>query len=249
MRLQNKVAIITGAARGQGAAEARLFSKEGAKVVVADILESEGRKVVYDIVDDGGDAIFVNLDISMEGDWEHAVSVTIDSFEKIDILVNNAAIVMLGLLEDTTLQMWDKQMSINARGAFLGTKAVVPAMRTAGGGSIVNVSSLGSHIALPGLSAYAASKGAMRIFTKSTAVEFAKDGIRANSVHPGTIRTPMVEEYLKDPEYVRIRMQNCPLGRVAEPEEIAYGVLYLASDESSYVTGSELIIDGGRAAI
>ncbi|MQF69132.1 glucose 1-dehydrogenase [SAR202 cluster bacterium AD-804-J14_MRT_500m] len=248
MRLQNKVAIITGASRGQGAAEARLFSKEGAKVVVADILESEGQKVVDDINDGGGEAIFIKLDISMEENWTRAINTTIAKFKKIDILINNAAIVILAMLEDTTLQMWDKQMSINARGAFLGTKAVVPAMRQAGGGSIVNVSSLGSHIALPGLSAYAASKGAMRIFTKSTAVEFATDGIRANSVHPGTIRTPMVEEYLKDPEYVRIRMQNCPLGRVAEPEEIAYGVLYLASDEASYVTGSELIIDGGRAA-
>jgi len=249
MRLENKVAIITGAARGQGAVEASLFAREGAKVVVADILEAEGRQVVEQIVETDGQAIFLKLDITRQEDWAHAVKETVSAFGKLDILVNNAAIVMLAMLEETTNEMWDRQMDVNAKGAFLGTKAVVAEMRRAGGGSIVNVASLGSHIALPGLSAYAASKGAMRIFTKSTAVEFAKDGIRANSVHPGTVRTPMVEEYLQDPEYVRIRMQNCPLGRVAEPEEIAYGVLYLASDEASYVTGSELIIDGGRAAL
>lgn len=249
MRLEGKVAIISGGARGMGAVEAKLFANEGAKIVVADILDEEGQKTVEEINELGGEATFVHLDVTDEDDWARAVLTAESMYSKVDILVNNAGIFHVASIEDTSLDSWDSQMDINAKGVFLGTKAVVSAMKKAGGGSIVNISSLAALVGGNNTSAYAASKAAVRIFTKSTAVEYSKDKIRANSVHPGIIETPMTSDNLKDPDFRRPRIENTPIQRIGTSEDVAYGVLFLASDESSYVTGAELVIDGGRTAI
>ena len=248
MRLTGKVALIAGAARGMGAAEARLFAREGAKVAIADVLPEDGKKVEEEIKDLGGDAIFVALDVTREEDWQRAVEATVARFGKLDILVNNAGIFRRVPLEETSLELWNQVMDINATGVFLGTKAVIPVMRKGGGGSIVNISSVGGIIGIPNNSAYQASKGAVRIFTKATAIEHAREGIRANSVHPGAIDTPMISSLLEDPTYLKAMLATTPLERLGTAEDVAYGVLYLASDESSYVTGAELVIDGGMIA-
>ena len=249
MRLEGKVAMITGGARGMGAAEAKLFAREGAKVVVVDVLEEDGQKTVEQINELGGDALFIRLDVTSEENWQRAVREAVSRYGKLDVLVNNAGISIPSWIEETTVEDWDRTMNVNAKGVFLGTKAVAPEMRKAGGGSIVNISSTAGIAGMVDRAAYTSSKGAVRIFTKSTAIEFAGDGIRANSVHPGLIRTPMTQDRLDDPEFLGPRMNNLPMGRAAEPEEVAYGVLYLASDESSYVTGAELVIDGGFTAV
>jgi cyclopentanol dehydrogenase len=249
MRLRGKVALISGAARGMGESEARLFAREGAKVVIGDILEAEGRVVEKDIQAAGGDALFVRLDVTEEADWERAVGRTIERFGRLDVLVNNAGVGAQGRIEDTTVKEWDHVMDINAKGVFLGTRAVIPAMRQAGGGSIVNISSqlglVGTDNSSP---QYQASKGAVRLLTKATAIQYAREGIRANSVHPGPIATAMTERRRADPEASRKMLSRIPLGRFGESDEVAYGVLYLASDEAAFVTGSELVIDGGWTA-
>tara|TARA_B100001013_G_scaffold95628_1_gene53456 strand:- start:244 stop:1092 length:849 start_codon:yes stop_codon:yes gene_type:complete len=249
MRLQGKVALISGGARGQGAAEAKLFAKEGAKVVFGDILDDEGRKTEAEIQEIGGEALYIHLDVTKEEDWQNMVSETVNKFGKIDILVNNAGVVSWGILEDTTTEEWDRVMDINAKGVFLGTKAVIPEMRKAGGGSIVNISSISGIIGQDSIQpVYNASKGAVRLFTKSTAIQYAGENIRANSVHPGSVATDMNAERRSDPELLAKSLSRIPLGRIGEPEDIALGVLYLASDESSFITGSELVIDGGFSA-
>ncbi len=249
MRLQNKVAFISGGARGMGAAEAKLFAQEGAKVVIGDVLDDEGRKTESEINETGGECLFVRLDVASEESWAQAIATTVSRFGKLDVLVNNAGVILVGVLEDTTSEDWDWIMGVNAKGTFLGTKAAIPEMRKVGGGSIVNISSIsgitGQNRVQP---VYNASKGAIRIFTKSAAIQYAKEGIRVNSVHPGVIDTPMAAYSLSDPELRRAVEGLTPLGRAAQPEEVAYGVLYLASDESSFVTGSELVIDGGYTA-
>jgi 3(or 17)beta-hydroxysteroid dehydrogenase len=249
MRLAGKVALISGGARGMGAVEAKLFAKEGAKVVIGDILETEGRQTETDIRSAGGEAIFVRLDVTSEADWQSAVETAVTRFGKLDILVNNAGVGGPGRIEDTTLEAWNRVMAVNATGVFLGTRAAISAMRAAGGGSIVNIS---SQLGLVGVETsspqYQASKGAVRLLTKATAIQYAKDGIRANSVHPGPIVTPMTEAGRADPDRYRLAVSRIPLGRYGQPEEVAYGVLYLASEESSFVTGSELVIDGGWTA-
>ena len=248
MRLEGKVALITGAARGMGAAEARLFTKEGAKVGVTDVLEEEGRRVEAEIAKVGGEALFIRLDVTSEDDWAHAVDTVVGRFGRLDILVNNAAIFHYATVEQTTAEDWDRIMDVNAKGVFLGTQTAITAMRRNGGGSIVNISSgaglVGSHRS----TAYNASKGAVRIMTKSTAIRYAREGIRANSVHPGAVFTDMTAAAFPNPGELESQMSDRPLGRFGTPEEIAYGVLFLASDESSYMTGSELVIDGGRTA-
>ena len=249
MRLENKVALISGGARGMGAAEARMFAREGAKVVIGDVLETEGRQVEAEINEVGGECLFLSLDVTSEADWQNAVETAVARFGKLDILVNNAGVVARGVLEDTTSEEWDRVMDINAKGVFLGTKAAIPAMRKAGGGSIVNISSMSGMVGQANIQpVYNASKGAVRIFTKSVAVQYAKEGIRVNSVHPGAIDTPMSVDRQADPEAQRQTIAHIPLGRTAQPDEVAYGVLYLASDEASFVTGSELVIDGGAIA-
>jgi len=249
MRLAGKVALISGGARGMGAVEARLFAREGATVVIGDILEAEGRAVETDIRTAGGEAFFVGLDVTRESDWQEAVGAAVGRFGKLDVLVNNAGVGGAGRVEDTTVEAWDRVMDVNAKGVFLGTRAAIPPMRRAGGGSIVNIS---SQLGLVGMDSsspqYQASKGAVRLLTKLTALQYAKDKIRANSVHPGPIVTPMTERRRSDPEQYELMVSRIPLGRYGQPEEVAYGVLYLASDESSFVTGSELVIDGGWTA-
>jgi NAD(P)-dependent dehydrogenase (short-subunit alcohol dehydrogenase family) len=249
MRLQGKVALISGGARGMGAVEARLFAKEGAKVTIGDVLEDEGRKLEAEINATGGEAMFVPLDVTREGDWQKAVEATVRRFGRLDVLVNNAGISGRGRVEDTTVEDWDRVMDVNAKGVFLGSKVAIPAMRQAGGGSVINISSqlglVGTDNSSP---QYQASKGAVRLLTKATAIQYAKEGIRANSVHPGPIVTPMTETSRADPERYRLMVSRVPLGCYGQPEDVAYGVLYLASDEARWVTGSELVIDGGWTA-
>jgi cyclopentanol dehydrogenase len=245
MRLRNKVAVITGGSRGQGAAEARLFAKEGASVIIGDILDHEGEKVSSQIQKEGGSALYVRLDVQKSDDWYSAVRLAVKEYGKIDILVNNAAILTLSTIEETTKEEWDKVMDINMWGIMLGTKAVLPEMRKAGGGSIVNIASLSAITAQPWAAAYHASKGAVRIHTKEAALEFAKDNIRVNSINPGAIDTDMIRDAYgieRQSEYEDL----IPLGRLGTPEDIARAVLFFASDDSSYITGSELNIDGGR---
>jgi len=248
MRLENKVALISGGARGMGAVEAKLFSVEGAKVVIGDVLEEEGRRTEAEINEAGGECLFVPLDVTSESQWQAAVEAAVSRFGKLDILVNNAGIYRTERVEEISGELWDQVMGINAKGVFLGTKHAIPEMRNAGGGSIINISSVaglvGNHIS----AAYSASKGAVRLLTKSTAIQYAKEGIRCNSVHPGLLETPMTQDMLADAAHREERTQRIPLGRVGTAEDVAYGVLYLASDESSFVTGSELVIDGGATA-
>jgi cyclopentanol dehydrogenase len=249
VRLEGKVAFISGGARGMGAAASRLFAREGAKVAIGDVLVEEGRQVVEEISEAGGQALFLPLDVTSEAGWNNAITATVNQFGRLDILLNNAGISASGRVEDTTVEAWDRVMAVNAKGVFLGTKAAIPELRRAGGGSIINISSqlgiVGMDISSP---QYQASKGAVRLFTKATAIQYARDGIRANSVHPGPINTPMTEVRRANPEHQRLMLSRIPLGRYGEPEEVAYGVLYLASDESSFITGSELVIDGGWTA-
>jgi cyclopentanol dehydrogenase len=248
-RLAGKVVLISGGARGQGAAEAQLFTQEGAKVVFGDILDAEGTQVEAAIRAQGGEATYVHLNVTREEDWQQAVQRAEASYGKLDILVNNAAIVIHGAIEETSEDDWDRIMAVNMKGVFLGTKCAIPAMRRAGGGSIINISSGAGIAPAPGTSAaYAATKGGVRLFTKATAVQHATDHIRCNSVHPGPIDTPMVRGPQTDSTRLATLIGRVPMGRIGTVEDIAYGVLYLASDESSYVTGSELVIDGGRTA-
>ena len=245
MRLEGKVALISGAARGMGAAEARLFAKEGAKVVMGDVLEAEGKQVEAEIIETGGEALFISMDVAKEDDWQRTIDATVARFGKLNVLVNNAGIVDRSSLEETSAETWDRVMDVNAKGVFLGTKMVIPEMRKAGGGSIINISSISGMVSV-GYPAYNASKGAVRVFTKNVAVEYAKENIRVNSIHPGAIWTPM--SLYNSTRIREERARTIPMGRVGEPEEVAYGVLFLASDESSYMTGSELVIDGGVTA-
>ena len=249
MRLENKVALISGGARGMGAEEARLFATEGAKVVIGDILENEGHRTEAEINEAGGECLYIRLDVTSEDDWRQAVAAAVARFGKLDIVVNNAGIGGGGRLEDTTVEEWDRVMAVNAKGVFLGTKAAIPDMRRAGGGSIINISSqlglVGTDTSSP---QYQASKGAVRLLTKATAIQYAGEGIRCNSVHPGPIITPMTEAGRANPQRQEVMLSRIPLGRYGLAEDVAYGVLFLASDESSFMTGSELVIDGGWTA-
>jgi 3alpha(or 20beta)-hydroxysteroid dehydrogenase len=249
-KLNGKVALISGGARGQGAAEAASFAREGAKVVFGDIRDAEGQKVEAAIRSAGGEAVYVHLDVTNEADWQGAVQTATGRYGALNILINNAAIVIPRVpIEERTTAEWDRVMAVNAKGVFLGTKYAIPAMRRAGGGSIVNISSVaGIGQSLHQEPAYAASKGAIRIFTKVTASQHAKDKIRCNSVHPGPVDTEMLHSAMPDPEVLQRRLQRVPLGRMGTVDEIVAAVLYLASDDSSYVTGSELVIDGGALA-
>ena len=250
-KLDGKVALISGGARGQGAAEARLFAQEGGKVVLADILDTQGQQVEAEINELGGDALYIHLDVTSESDWQNAVQATVAKYGKLDILVNNAAIIIeKAAIEDRAASEWDRVFEVNAKGVFLGTKHAIPEMRKAGGGSIVNISSVaGIGQSLHQEPAYAASKGAVRIFSKVTASQHAADGIRCNSVHPGPIDTDMLAGAMGDEARLQDRLARVPMRRMGSVDEIAKGVLYLASDDSSYVTGSELVIDGGAISM
>ncbi len=237
-RLDGKVAIITGGARGQGAAEGRLFAAEGARVVLADVLDDEGAATAAEI---GDAARFVHLDVTDEDQWQAAVAGAEQAFGPVDVLVNNAGILQFEALDKIVLDDFDRVMRVNVHGVFLGMKSVTPSMVRAGGGSIVNISSTAGLQGLPGLGAYVASKWAVRGLSKTAAIDLGNKGIRVNSVHPGGIDTPMVAGTSGDaPFYKRL-----PVPRMGTPDEAARAVLFLASDESSYITGAELAVDGG----
>jgi cyclopentanol dehydrogenase len=248
-RLDGKVALISGGAKGQGAAETRLFVREGAKVVFGDILDDDGEKVEAEIRGGGGEATYVHLNVTREIDWRAAVATAVERYGKLNVLVNNAGILLRAKIEATTEEDWDRIMAVNVKGVFLGTKCALAAMRQAGGGSIINISSTAGLVGSPGeTAAYTATKGAVRLFTKATAVQHAKENIRCNSVHPGPIATDMIKDMLENRAAWEQRLRRLPMGRVGTADDVGYGVLYLASDESSYVTGSELVIDGGTTA-
>ena len=249
MRLEGKVALITGAASGMGASMARIFAGEGARVVVADMLEEEGKRVVADIIKANGAAIFRRLDVSSEAEWKAAVEATLAAYGKLDILVNDAGLSGSAVEDLFDTAAWDLLMAVNARGAFLGMKFAIPIMKAAGGGSIVNISSISGitgqhqiHVA------YNASKGAVRTLSKAAAVQHGADNIRVNSVHPGLMPPMRSSKRTADPQVRAKMLRQVPMGRAGRPEEVANAVLFLASDEASYITGAELYVDGGYLA-
>ena len=254
-RVKNKVAIVTGGASGLGKSSAKLLAREGAKIVVSDIDEEGGKKVVQQIKEDGGEAIFIKQDVAKEDEWKNVIETTLKTFGKLHILANSAGIGLGGTVEEVTLEDWKNLIDINLNGTFLGTKYGIKGMRkTDEGGSIINFSSIEGLIGDPNLPAYNASKGGVTIFTKSAALHCTKQGygIRINSIHPAYIWTPMVENFLKaqgDVEEGKKQLESLhPIGHLGEPDDIGYGVVYLASDESKFMTGSELVIDGGYTA-
>ncbi len=251
-RVKGKVAIVTGAAGGMGNAFSVLLAREGAKVVVTDIDAEGGKNTVSQIKKGGGEAIFVKLDVTSEKDWDNVINKTISEYGKLNILVNNAGIMYQRKIEDTTLEEWHRMLGINLDSVFLGTKHAAAPMRKSGGGSIVNISSIAGIIGTADdTSQYIAAKGGVRSFTKAAAIEFSKRvydyNIRVNSIHPGPTYTNLIKNM---PEEVKNTIIKLPvLQRFADPMEIANGVLFLASDESSYITGAELVIDGGWTII
>ncbi|HEY7580857.1 MAG TPA: glucose 1-dehydrogenase [Acetobacteraceae bacterium] len=247
MRLAGKVAIVSGAASGMGAATAQLFAREGGKVVIADVLEHEGRQIADAI---GAAARFEKLDVTDEDNWATLVATTTRHFGRLDILVNNAGISGSAEQDFYSTEAWHRIMAVNATGVFFGIKHVIPAMKTAGGGSIVNLSSIAGIIGSEHVHmAYNASKAAVRLMTKSVAVQHAQDGIRCNSVHPGVMPPMRTSGRTADPAIRAERMRVIPMRRPGKVEEVAHAVLFLASDEASYITGSEIHVDGGAIAI
>jgi NAD(P)-dependent dehydrogenase (short-subunit alcohol dehydrogenase family) len=249
MRLEGKIAIITGAASGMGAATARRFAREGAVVVVADVLEDEGRQVADGVHAAGGEAVFMRLDVTEEANWQHVVEATVAKYGKLNVAVNNAGISGSKVNDTMETEAWHRLMAVNATGVFLGMKFEIPAMLKAGGGSIVNLSSISGNAGQHQIHfGYNASKGAVRIMTKSAAVQFGKDNIRVNSIHPGLMPPMRTSGATADPAVRAKMLQSVPLGRAGEVDEVANAALFLASDEASYITGAELHVDGGYLA-
>jgi NAD(P)-dependent dehydrogenase (short-subunit alcohol dehydrogenase family) len=249
MRLASKVAIITGAASGMGAATARRFGREGAKVVVADVLEDEGRQVVESIRAGGGEATFLRLDVTDEANWRTAIETTVGTFGKLNVAVNNAGISGSKVNDTMETEAWHRLMEVNATGVFLGMKFEIPAMQKVGGGSIVNISSISGNAGQHRIHfGYNASKGAVRIMTKSAAVQFGRDNIRVNTIHPGLMPPMRTSGATADPAVRAKMLERVPLGRAGEVDEVANAALFLASDEASYITGAELHVDGGYLA-
>ena len=250
MRLAGKVALVSGGASGMGQSEATILAREGAKVTVGDILEAEGRQVAEKIVKDGGQGLFVKLDVTSEADWREAIAATVRSFGKLDILVNNAGISGTFDPDMLSTAAWDALMAVNAKGVFLGMKYAIPALTQAGGGAIVNISSISGFVGQDKVHmAYNASKGAVRIMTKTAAVQYASDGIRVNSVHPGFMPPMRTSKASADPAWRAKVLEAVPMKRAGRVEEVAHAVLFLASDEASYITGTELVVDGGYLAV
>lgn len=248
MRLANKVAIITGGTGNLGSAQVQTFASEGAAVVIADIDSVKGKQIERDTQKKFGNAIFTYLDVTNESSWIELVNKTVKIFGLPTILVQNAGIYRSGTILETDGAKWDSIMSVNAKGVFLGTKIVLPKMISAGGGSIVNISSTAGIIGSKISTAYNPSKAAVRVFTKSTALQHAKDNVRANSIHPGPVESDMLTEVYPEINLKRQRGLEIPLGRFARPIDVCNAALFLASNESSYMTGSELVIDGGLTA-
>ena len=249
MRLADKVTIITGAGGGMGRVAARMFAAEGAKVVVAEFGEAAGRETVDMIAADGGQASFVKADVSDEASAKAMVDHAVATYGRVDVLYNNAGVMPEAdhSVTDTSVATWDQVMAVNVRGVFLGCKYAIPAMETAGGGSIINIA---SFVAILGCSvpqdAYTASKGAVLSLTRSLAVQFGPQGVRTNAICPGPVETPLLMDWLvKDAEAKRIRLARNPTGRFGKPEEIVHMALYLASDESRWTNGAQLVVDGG----
>jgi 3(or 17)beta-hydroxysteroid dehydrogenase len=251
-RVKGKVAIITGAAGGLGRAESLLLAREGAAVVVTDIDASATRDVAEEIMRSGGTAVWATHDVTDEENWARLMELTLSEFGKLDTLVNNAGVIFYKKIIDTTLSEWRRLMSVNLDGIFLGTKSAIEMMRRSGGGSIINIASVAGLIGNPDAAAYHASKGGVRSFSKAAAIECSKAGhdynIRVNSIYPGVIQTAMAEELKYDEAKYNTAVSWHPVGHFGDPEDVAYGVLYLASDESKFMTGSELVIDGGWTA-
>jgi NAD(P)-dependent dehydrogenase (short-subunit alcohol dehydrogenase family) len=242
-RLDGKVALITGAARGIGEGHSALFAKNGASVVVTDVLEEDGERVAEGLRTEGHQAIFQKLDVTSEQSWSQAVAAAVKAFGKLTTLVNNAAIFNKSGLEDTALEDWEKLIAVNLTGTFLGMKTAMPELLKTGNGAIVNVCSLYGLVATDGFTSYHASKGGVRMLSKAAALQYAKRGVRVNSVYPGDTKTPAMDN-LTDEENAAV-LALVPMGFAGEPEDIAQGSLYLASDDARYVTGAELVIDGG----
>jgi 3(or 17)beta-hydroxysteroid dehydrogenase len=251
-RVKDKVAIITGCAGGLGKAEALLLAREGAKVVITDIDEAGIKTVADEIISLGGKACFVKHDVASESDWRDVVHKTTEQFGRLDVLVNNAGVILYKKIEDTSLSEWRWLMSVNLDGVFLGMRFAIEAMKKTGGGSIINIASVAGLIGNPDASAYHASKGGVRSLTRAAAIECSKAGydynIRVNSIYPGVINTRMADALRQDTTKYRAALGWHAMGHFGEPEDVAYGVLYLASDESKFLTGSELVIDGGWTA-
>lgn len=247
MLLESRVALVTGAATGIGAATVRRFAAEGAAVAIADVREDEGEALARELEQAGGRACFVSLDVADEARWADAVRTVLDRFGALHVLVNNAGIYARRRLEEVAVADFDRMMAVNVRGVFLGARAVIAPMRAAGGGSIVNLSSVAGLIGSALSTDYNASKGAVRLLTKSIAVQYAADNIRCNSVHPAPIATAMGYEAMP-PEVREARLREIPLGRLGSPEEVANAITFLACDQSSFITGSELVVDGGLTA-
>jgi NAD(P)-dependent dehydrogenase (short-subunit alcohol dehydrogenase family) len=245
-RLEGKVALITGAARGQGASHARLFATEGASVVLGDILGEEARAVAKDIEAAGGEAEATHLDVTRAEDWIAAIEFTEARFGRLNVLVNNAGVIDEGGAVDEEEDAWHRVIAVNQTGMFLGMKHAVPAMRRAGGGSIINISSTLGVVGADDYIAYQATKGAIRQMSRSAALSYVKDGIRVNTICPGFIRTPMTDPLPPDIREHDIGLT--PMARAGEPIEVSYAVVFLASDESSFVTGTDVVVDGGYLA-
>ncbi len=246
--LNQKVAIVTGAGSGMGREEALLLAKEGAKVVLTDINEAAVQNVVKEITISGGEAAAFSHNVASEEDWIRVVNGTIQKYGKVDVLVNNAGISLAVSMLDTTIEQWDKVININLTSTFLGMKHVIPHMQTNNGGSIVNISSIAGLTGSNGAGAYTASKGGVRMLSKAAAVDFGKDNIRVNSVHPGFIETPMSTDLISNERMLKWFVSQTALPRVGQAHEVAAAVLFLASDSSSYITGIELPVDGGVTA-
>jgi 3(or 17)beta-hydroxysteroid dehydrogenase len=251
-RVQDKVAIVTGGAGGLGRAEARLLAQEGARVVVTDLDLAGVESVAQEIAASGGKAIAIRHDVSSESEWSGIINRTLEEFGRLDILVNNAGVIIYKKIEDTSLAEWRQLMGVNLDGVFLGTKLAIAAMKKTGGGSIINIASVAGLIGNPDASAYHASKGGVRSFSKAAAIECSKAGygynIRVNSIYPGVIDTKMADDLKLDESKYRMALNWHAMGHFGEPQDVAFGVLYLASDESKFLTGTELVIDGGWTA-
>jgi len=251
-RVKGKVAVVTGGGSGMGRAEALLLAAEGAKVVVTDINESAAANVAAEINYQGGSALFSKHDVASEEDWSRVIQKTLEEFGRLDVLVNNAGVIFYKKIEDTSLAEWRRLMSINLDGVFLGSRIAIETMKKSGGGSIINIASVAGMVANPDAAAYHASKGGVRSLSKAAAIECSQAGygynIRVNSIYPGVINTAMGDELKKDEAKYKMALSWHAMGRCGEPEDGAYGVLYLASDESRFLTGSERVIDGGFTA-